>query len=81
MGIHLTPTERRIIARLSDGNYHSVEDMVGCLPDPMSGKKSLSVIVSHLRKKLRTLGEDIVCVYRLPNFYYQHVRLISRPDR
>ncbi len=72
---HYSPTERRILVLLSDGKAHSVEDMMTCLADELSGLNSLWVAITMLRHKLHRNGRSImsfrgnrITTYRLVSF-------------
>lgn len=58
---NLTPTETRIWRLLADGRPHPTGEMVGLLDDPLSGEKSLGVIIVYMRKKIGVNGFDVVC--------------------
>ena len=71
-----TPTEKRILALLSDGNRHTREEVLACLDDDLAEMKAIKPHVSRIRKKLNLIGEEIVCVARDRSYFYQHVRLL-----
>lgn len=65
-----TPTQRRILAVLADGEPHSREELIACLGDAdgiagqydESAYSCLRMHISNLRKVLSAKGQDIVCV-------------------
>jgi DNA-binding response OmpR family regulator len=63
---------------LSDGLPHTRKELRTVLWDPMADLITVNVHVSAIRKKLKDVGEDVVCVmlagYKLA---YRHVRLLS----
>lgn len=73
-----TPTERRILERLSDGQPHSVAEMV-LVVDELAAVVDLSNHVCRIRKKLAAFHQDIVCRTNGSGrtFAYQHVRLLA----
>lgn len=72
---HYTPTERRILAVLSDGEIHMREELMKCLPDPeFSTNTHLNDHLVVLRKKLRAMGQDIVCVSHKRRYAYRQMR-------
>ena len=78
-----TPTQQRLLERLSDGRPHRLDELQTLLWDDMTTKGTLAVHICNLRKRLRPRGEDIVCeiggaynMYR----YYRHVRLLASPN-
>jgi DNA-binding CsgD family transcriptional regulator len=54
-----TPTQRKILAVLSDGRPHSREELFACLPDDLGSVSNVRAHLSILRRKLR--GRLIVC--------------------
>lgn len=68
----------RLMEVLSDGQPHSVAELMPCLDDPLSGIDALRMRISVLRKSLRPKGLDVMFQaaggYRL-------VRLLSSPYR
>lgn len=89
----ITPTQRRILAVLSDGEPHSFGELIDALGDVDdrsrvyendSVYRRLKVIVSQLRKHLREKGQDVLCVRRSwregKGMAYRQVRLL-RPRR
>lgn len=72
----LTPTECRILEKLSDGMPHSKEELVLCLFDDLSSVHTVKYHISNLRVKLRPIGQEIVCEYNR-GFKYRRVRLYS----
>lgn len=71
-----TPTQRRMLAVLADGQPHHKSELQACLPDELS---TIYMHVSNIRAKLRPQGQDIICEYRHQTIYYRHVRLLSSP--
>ena len=69
-----TPTERDILAVLSDGMPHSRTELHACLPDELGGFVNLRMHISRMRKKLRPAGQDITSVNGIG---YQLVRLLA----
>ena len=57
----MTPTQRRMLALLSDGKVHSKEEMHKCLCDELGRIENISPHVTHLRQQLRTVNRDLVC--------------------
>jgi DNA-binding CsgD family transcriptional regulator len=79
-GSRYTPTEGILITLLSDGLAHSRDELLACLEDDQATYQNVKVHISHIRKKLRPRGEDIVCELtpgggRTP--HYRHVRLLG----
>lgn len=73
----LTPTHAKMLEVLSDGLPHHRDELHKCC-----GPSSVGVVKFHLaqiRKHLRPLGEDVVCVQNGVGFFYQHVRLLASP--
>jgi len=69
----LTPTQKRMLAVLQDGEPHDPIELHECLEDELADMVNVRVHVSALRKRLRAAGRDVVSregCYRL-------VRLIA----
>lgn len=73
-----TPTQKRILQVLSDGQPHSRYELKDCLNDELVEMRVLAVHLSKLRKALPT-GETIVCELFKRGIHYRHVRLITNP--
>lgn len=56
----LTPTQRRIVEVLLDGEGHTRRDLEKCIDDELAGPGNLKVHLSRIRKKLRPQGYDVV---------------------
>ena len=89
----ITPTQRRILAVLADGEAHSFAELIDALGDVDersrvyehdSVYRRLKVIVSQIRKHLREKNQDVLCVRRSwregKGMAYRQVRLL-RPRR
>lgn len=59
-----TPTEKRILAILRDGQPHTVAELHRCLDDDLSDPEALWSRISFLRKKLEPKGQGIYSVNR-----------------
>ena len=75
-----TPTQARMLKVLSDGMPHRYEELRACLDDELA--RNVKTHIGHIRKKLRPIGQDIVCEYRgrlgaMILSGYRHVILIS----
>ena len=68
-----TPTQRKILDVLSDGQGHSTEELRKCLWDELTDVSTVRVHLTQMRAKLRPIGQDIL--YR--DSMYRHVRLVS----
>lgn len=72
-----TPTQRRILTVLSDGACHPHEELATCLNDDLAGPKALDMMISLIRKKLRPLGQNIICETFDDRKTFRHVRIVS----
>lgn len=72
-----TPTEGAILKILSDGYAHKREELRQALPDELSGFSCLSTMLYQLRKKLKPMGQDIVCQLQGRRISYRWVRTLS----
>lgn len=78
--MNFTLTEQRLLDALSDGMCHSREELKGQLYTNGYGAEStLHGHIHRLRKKLKPLGQDIVCQVLYHKFYYRRVRIFV-PD-
>lgn len=75
-----TPTERRMLAVLSDGLPHTRGELHACLWDDHAALQAIRFHISCIRRKLAPLGETIVCELHLGTVHYRHVRLLTRPN-
>lgn len=77
-----TPTERRILQVLSDGEAHKSEELFACLEDDCGGdrenlRKNLAQILFHMRKKMVPRGRTVISEWRYRRAVYRHVRLLK----
>lgn len=56
-----TPTQKRMLAVLADGKPHRRKELHACLCDEMGPLSNIRAHLTHIRKRLRPLGMDIVC--------------------
>jgi hypothetical protein len=59
-----TPTQRKILAVLSDRRPHSPAELFACLPDDLGSVRNIRPHLTRLRSKLRP-RRDIVCEVRI----------------
>jgi DNA-binding response OmpR family regulator len=78
MVIYYTPTEERILRVLSDGLPHSHDDLRELLCDDMAVKRTINTHVSNIRRKLKPLGQTIVCEYIRKRQHYRHIVLLNQ---
>ena len=71
-----TPTERRIMEVLSDGMYHTREELHECLNDDLCVLSRIQMHVSNIRKKLNRIGQDIICGLHRGKPHYRLVRML-----
>ena len=71
----LTPTEKRMLDLLGDGEPHSRHELQGLLWDDMASLATVRYHICKLRAKM-TDGRDIVCVLRGRQICYQQVILL-----
>lgn len=72
----LTPTERCIMERLSDGQPHTRRELHECLPDDLGALGNIKTHISNIRKKLPR-AEEIVCVLHKRTICYRHVMVLG----
>lgn len=72
-----TPTQQRILERLSDGRAHSRKELHSLLWDDRSNEMTVAFHISMIRKLLWPLGEDIVSRRVGGVSYYIHMRSLQ----
>lgn len=74
-----TPTQARILKCLSDGKYHTKQELMALLTDELAGSTALPFHISEIRKLLPR-SQDIVCVARQNTHMYRHIRTLVSMD-
>lgn len=70
--VPLTPTQRRIMDLLSDGKLHTKQELRDtCGNDEYIDKNTVNVYLTNLRKKIRPIGQDVVCEIHNQVAYYR----------
>ena len=77
MEYQFTPTQRKIMDVLSDGEMHSITQLHGCLPDELGSVENVQPHLTAIRKYIRTVGQDITSVKIDDTIYYRLVRKIG----
>jgi len=77
-GNGFTPTQRRIVDALADGEVHDRDELVACIEDELAVWKNVSPHLTAIRKKLRLDRRDIICQVVNRRFMYRLVGLLSR---
>lgn len=75
-----TPTEQKILLMLADGQDHSRLELQRALPRQescLTEESSVRQHISKIRKKLRPVGEDIVCIRSRWGSTYRLARLLA----
>jgi len=79
--LEFTKTQQRILDVLSDGLRHQNQELKELLPDQeadgLAKHKTVIVHIVHIRKKLRPIGQDILCEFYNRKKYYRRVRLYT----
>ena len=75
--MEFTKTQKRILEVLADGGRHLKAELKNSLPDKEASPKTVAVHICYLRKKLRPIGQDIVCEYYRRRIHYRQVRLLK----
>ena len=76
-----TPLERRMLDLLSDGLPHLRSELHACCEDELSRPASaVGQRLSKIRKKIRPVGEDIICRLYHGKLHYQHIKVLSNPE-
>ena len=70
-----TPTESRILDKLSDGERHTPEELARVI-DEYAEVGTVRVHLVSIRKKLNGIGQHIVSEWTGKDYMYRHVRLL-----
>lgn len=71
-----TPTEKRLLDALRDGQPHHPDELRALLNDDMADRATLSVHLCNMRKKLKDKRWDILCVWFRRRRFYQMIKHI-----
>jgi DNA-binding response OmpR family regulator len=71
--IRLTPTERRILAILSDGKPHPRQELQGCLNDDLATPQVVRQHISNLRTKIDS-GQEIISTFHNKKMCYRLIK-------
>ena len=77
--MNFTPTQTKMLKVLDDGCRHTREELHGCLVDELGALSNIKTHISMIRKKLRPMGQDIICELNERTIHYRHVRLLANP--
>ena len=75
--MEFTPTQQSILAILADGLSHRRLDVLKGLNDSQAELNALHTHICMIRKKLRPMGQDIICELNGRAISYRHVRLLA----
>lgn len=76
-----TPTQVRILEVLKDGMPHRPNELRDCLNDEACVQSNLRAHLTFLRKKLRRMGQDIICECgQGRRMFYRQVRNLLPPN-
>ncbi len=78
--MEFTKTEGKMLQILSDGLAHTREEIFSCLPDDLGRLSNIRKHFTNIRKKIRPIGQDIICELKDRRICYRHVRLINRSE-
>ena len=73
-----TPTQRRMLAVLSDGLPHTRLELAACLEDELAKPSAVKKHLYLMRKVLRAQGQTILCEFDLKRPRYRHVILLPQ---
>ena len=77
---HYTKTQRLMLNVLADGQRHTREELHACLEDDLAQMGTVNVHLVFLRKKLRDIGENIICEVCNRRNYYRRIKLREFPS-
>ena len=69
-----TPTQRRIIDLLKDGQPHKRDEVRQCVDD-LASLETLKQHLIELRKKLRPHGYDVICQILNRGYHHRLIRV------
>ena len=72
-----TPTQAKMLAVLADGQPHTRAELHACLVDELGPGSNIRPHLSAIRKKLRPIGQDIICEAVNYKYFYRHIRLLA----
>lgn len=75
-----TPTQRRILQVLADGEPHAREELHKCLDDDLAGASAVRKHICLMRKVLRPMGQDVICQLRNRRLFYRQIRHLVPPQ-
>ncbi len=78
---NFTPIQTRMLAVLQDGRPHKKSELWECIGDSVASYSTIKVHICFIRRKLRPLGQDIVCEFRHKMIYYRQVRMLNPPNK
>lgn len=75
-----TDAETKILTLLSDGEMHSMDELMQVFSYENLEKTTIRHYISKLRKKLVPRGQQILNTTHYRRVYYQQVRLLNGPQ-
>jgi hypothetical protein len=78
--MEFTGVRKKMVDLLADGLPHTRHELHACLSDELGPMKNISAHLAFIRKKLRTIGEDILCEFVARRMHYRRVRLLPSPN-
>lgn len=73
MCIEYTPIQKRLMKVLKDGKLHTMDELFKCLEDDWGTRSNVRTHLTILRRKLRTLGKDVITELIRGCHYYRYV--------
>jgi hypothetical protein len=75
--VRFTPSERKILRLLQDGEAHLRDDILACIGDSQTDRSAVAKHMCLLRAKLIILGQDISCVLHKGKIAYRQFKLLN----
>jgi hypothetical protein len=69
--LHLTPTCRRLLERLKDGESHIADSLRDCLYDELGTNKHLNPHLTMLRRLIAHVGLTVISEVKHKQTYYR----------
>lgn len=77
--VKFTPTERRILDKLSDMREHTLKELRDCLDNKDAEVNTVYVHLMRIRGKIETQGQSIALIMRDRKRYYIMIELRKSP--
>lgn len=77
MATHFTPTQRRLMRLLRDGEAHRRDELMLSLDEEYRTRQHLNFHLHYLRRKVHPYGYGIICELKMRSIHYRLVKLVG----